>query len=112
MLLGRVPRVHIRATSRGFVNRWTYVQEDHQYCRGRATTPAILAVSRVTTAPFRSSSAECYQVPVDVGEHQCTAIMEALKGMLQWLGKHDLALMFRQDVDIAKEPTYKRVSWR
>lgn len=52
------------------------------------------------------------QVPVDVGGARCTIITELLEVMLQWLGKHDLARFFREDVDFLKFPSYKRVSWR
>ena len=54
----------------------------------------------------------CYQVPDNIGKPHSTAITEVLKVMVQWLGEHDLAHFFREDVNLLQFPKYKRVSWR
>lgn len=46
--------------------------------------------------------------------HACVASVEitrVMKAMLQWLGSHDLARFFVEDVDLRRFRRYKRVSW-
>ena len=71
---------------------------------------------------FLALSVQCYQVPMQVpmhaGESQqlphadvaVVEIMRVMKAMIQWLGSHDLARFFVEDVDESRIKGYRTVS--